>query len=134
VKSVKDVINLNLPQCFNAHENLYFTSSKNVANTLAAFEKNKAKLRAPRPGLTEAGRVTDEGRQGILLQMPAPSRRVTLPGGVELRHAARKNKYVVGDTFIRDPVRRDVVKAELDRIHKLREAATAKADAAKAAE
>lgn len=133
VKSTKDVINLNLPQCFNAHENLYFASPEKVKGTLAAFEKHKEKLRAPRPGLVEAGALNQDGRKGVLLEMPAPSRRMILPGSVELRLAARRNKYAVGDTFIRDPVRRDVVRAELDRIHKLREAATAKADAAKAA-
>ena len=133
LKSTKDVINLNLPQCFNAHENLYFASPEKVKGTLTAFEKHKEKLRAPRPGLVEAGALNHDGRKGVLFQMLAPSRRMTLPGSVELRLAARRNKYAVGDTFIRDPVRRDAVMAELDRIHKLREAATAKADAAKAA-
>jgi hypothetical protein len=131
VKSVRDVINLNLPQCFNAYENLYFASSKRVQGTLAAFQKDKARLRAPRPSLVKAEAIDQDGRKGILLQMPAPSRRMTLPSSVELRLAARKNKYVLGDAFIRDPTRRDVVKAEMDRIYKLREAATRKAEAAK---
>lgn len=133
LKSTRDVINLNLPQCFNAHENLYFASSERVKGTLAAFEKDKARLRAPRPDLVEAGNVVENGRKGVLLSMPAPARRMTLPKAVELRLAARRNKYVVGDTYIRDPLRRDVVNAELERIQKLREAATEKADAAKAA-
>lgn len=132
LKSTKDVISLNLPQCFNAHENLYFASSERVPGTLAAFEKDKARLRAPRPALVEAGPILQDGHKGVLLSMPAPARRMRLPKAVELRLAARRNKYAVGDAFIRDPVRRNVVNAELERIHKLREAATAKADAARA--
>jgi hypothetical protein len=133
LKSTKDVISLNLPQCFNAHENLYFASSERVKGTLAAFEKDKARLRAPRPGLVEIPAATDKGRNGVLLSMPAPARRMTLPKAVELRLAARRNKYAVGDTYIRDPLRNQVVRAELDRVQRLREAATAEADALKAA-
>jgi hypothetical protein len=47
-----------------------------------------------------------------------------LPKAVELRRAARTGKYRLGDAFVRDPVRTAVVRAELDRLQKLREEAT----------
>lgn len=50
---------------------------------------------------------------------------------IEVRHTARTGKYKQGDAFVRDPLRTEVVKAELDRIQALQEAATQAADAAK---
>jgi len=43
---------------------------------------------------------------------------------VEIRHEVKKAKYVLGDAFVRDPMRTTVVRAELDRLQKLREQAT----------
>jgi len=124
----RDVIELNLPQCFNAHENLYFSSPKKVEGTLTAFRKRETTLRAPRPVLVETAVMSAEGRKGVLLEMPAPVRRMSLPKGVEIRHAARKGKYVLGDAFVRNPIRTGVVRAELERLEKLREEATKRAE------
>jgi hypothetical protein len=56
--------------------------------------------------------------------MPPQARRLTLPKMVEIRHEVKKAKYVLGDAFVRDPMRTTVVRAELDRLQKLREQAT----------
>jgi hypothetical protein len=72
--------------------------------------------------------MSPEGREGVLLEMPAPLRRMSLPRAVEIRHAARKGKYVLGDAFARDPIRTAVVRAELERLQKLREEATKNAE------
>jgi len=132
VTKTRDVIELNLPQCFNAHDNLYFSSPNNVEGTLTAFRKRKATLRAPRPALIEADAMSPEGRKGVLLEMPALVRRMSLPKAVEIRHAARKGKYVLGDAFVRDPTRTAVVRAELERLQKLREEATKNAEVGQA--
>jgi hypothetical protein len=129
VTKVRDAIELNLAQCFNANENLYFASESKVHETLRAFRKRRTILRGSPPSLTESPAVTPEGRNLLLLSMPAPNRRMVLPKAVEIRHAAKKGKYALGDTFIRDPVRTAVVNAELDRIQKLREEATKAAEA-----
>lgn len=124
----RDVVDLNLAQCFSAHDNLYFSSSGRVEGTLAAFRKKEARLRAPRPALIEAPVAGAEGGKGVLLQVPPPVRRMSLPKAVEIRYAARKGKYAVGDAFVRDPTRTAVVKAELERLQRLREDATRKAE------
>jgi hypothetical protein len=124
----RDVVELNLPQCLNAHDNLYFASSACVAGTLEAFNKRKDALRKPPPSVTEAPAITPEGRNGVLLAMPAPVRRMTLPKAVELRRAARTGNYRLGNAFVRDPIRTTVVRAELDRLQKLREEATKRAE------
>jgi hypothetical protein len=49
---------------------------------------------------------------------------MVLPASVELRLAARKEKYRKGDAFVRDPMRVRAVEMELDRLEKLREPAT----------
>lgn len=134
VTKAREVIELNLTQCFNAHENLYFASAATIRETLATFGKRKDSLRAPAPAVTETEAISLDGRRGILLSMPAPKRRMTLPKAVELRRAARTDKYKLGDAFRRDPPRIAVVQAELVRLQKLREKATAEAEAKKAAE
>jgi hypothetical protein len=91
-------------------------------------------LRPPAPELTEAEGITPEGNKGTLLSMPGRGRRMALPKAVELRRAARTSKFVKGDERVRDPLRTEVVRAELDRLQKRREEATKKAEAAAAAE
>jgi hypothetical protein len=59
---------------------------------------------------------------------------MALPKAVELRRAARTSKFVKGDERVRDPLRTEVVRAELGRLQKRREEATKKAEAAAAAE
>lgn len=128
VRKARDAIELNLAQCFNAHENLYFSSASKVEQTLTSFRKRKENLRPAPPSVSEASVLTPAGRKGVLLSMPAPNRRMVLPSAVEIRHAAKTGKYMLGDAFRRDPARIAVVNAELDRIHKLREAATKAAE------
>lgn len=128
VTKSRDAIELNLAQCFNAHDNFYFSSPDKIEGTLATFRKRKATLRVPRPPLVEADTTGPERQKAVLLAMPAPIRRMTLPKSVEIRHAARTGKYVLGDAFVRDPIRTAIVRAELDRLHKLREEATKKAE------
>lgn len=128
VRKARDIIELNLPQCFNAHNNLYFASLANVERTLAAFKRRQATLLVPRPALIESLAATPEGRKGILFEMPAPVRRMTLPKAVDIRHAVKTGKYALGDAFIRDPFRTTVVRTELDRLKKLREQATNQAE------
>jgi Protein of unknown function (DUF4238) len=45
VTSRREVVDLNLAQCFKAHENLYFASLAGVQETLDVFEKRKDVLR-----------------------------------------------------------------------------------------
>jgi hypothetical protein len=124
VRKARDAIELNLAQCFNAHENLYFSSAKKVEQTLMAFKKRREILRTAPPPASETSAITPSGRKGVLLSMPAPNRRMVLPTAVTIRRAVKTAKYVLGDAFQRDPARIAVVRAELDRIQKLREAAT----------
>jgi hypothetical protein len=85
-------------------------------------------LRKSRPTLKETPVVSDSGRRQVLVEMPSQARRLSLPKAVEIRHAAKKGRYTLGDAFVRDPMRTAAVKAELDRLHKLREKATEAAE------
>ena len=44
------------------------------------------------------------------------------------RYAVKKAKYVLGDEFVRDRLRTTAVRAELDRLQRLREQATKRAE------
>lgn len=124
-----EVVGLNLAQCFIAHENLYFSSPARVKRTLDEFEKNKESLRRKPPPLTETP-MQAEGRTRILLGMERSTQRLSLPKVVQIRPAAKSGRYLRGDAFLRDPLRTAAVRAELDRLHELREAATKRAEAA----
>ena len=63
--------------------------------------------------------------------MQRPTQRLSLPKVVQIRAAAKKGKYALGDAFLRDPLRIAAVSAESSRLHKLREAATKRAEAEK---
>jgi Protein of unknown function (DUF4238) len=128
VTKVRDAVELNLAQCFNAHENLYFASAARVQETLATFNKRRQSLRLGPASLTEIPAFTPSGRTGVVLTMPALNRRMVLPNAVEIRRAARTGKYKLGDAFVRDPIRTAVVNAELNRLQKLREEATKAAE------
>lgn len=134
VGRARDVVELNLPQCFSADENLYFAAAARVQETLSAFRRRQAALRSPAPVVVETEAVATESRNGVLLSMRAPNRRMSLPRAAEMRRAAKTEKYVRGDAYVRDPVRRDVVRARLDKLLKKREqaneSAAKKADAA----
>lgn len=132
VRKVRDAVELNLGQCFNAYENLYFASASKVQETLKTFRKRQQTLRPPPPPLSELPAVTETGRKAVMLSMPAPDRRLVLPSTVEIRHAARTGKYKLGDAFQRDPDRTAVVNEELARIQRLREQATDRAKKAAA--
>jgi hypothetical protein len=120
----KEVVELNLSQCFNAFENLYFASANRVRETLAAFRKRRESLRKARPSLKETPVLSEGGRKRMLFEMPGQTRRLILPNIVTIRHAVKKSKYALGDAMVRDPARTAVVRAELDRVEKLREQAT----------
>ena len=53
------------------------------------------------------------------------------PKVVQIRYAAKTGKYKLGNGWVRDPVRVQVVKAELDRLYKLRKEATKRAEGQK---
>jgi hypothetical protein len=55
---------------------------------------------------------------------------MSLPTVVSVRPASKNGKYRLGDALIRDPLRTLLVRAEADRIKKLREAATDRAKTA----
>jgi hypothetical protein len=130
----QEAVELNLSQCFNAYENLYFASSNRLQETLEVFRKRQDSLRKARPTLNETPILADSGRKQLLLEMPNRARRLILPKMVEIRrHAVRKAKYVLGDAFVRDPLRTTAVRAELDRLQKLREQATKRAEEQSAA-
>jgi len=123
LNSRRDVIELNLAQCGSAYENLYFASPARVQATLEAFRKRSDDVRPARPALTE----TPLGR-GVLLEMQPHVRRLSMPKLLKIRHAARIGKYTLGDGLVRDPMRVQVVRAECDRLNKLREEATERAE------
>jgi Arc/MetJ-type ribon-helix-helix transcriptional regulator len=125
----QEVVGLNLAQCSVAHVNLYFASETRVRRTLDEFEKHKTVLRADPPPMTETP-MQGGGRTGILLGMKRTSHHIRLPKVVEIRGAAKTGRYALGDAFIRDPIRAMAVRAELDRVHRLRQAATERADRA----
>jgi hypothetical protein len=122
----QEIVGLNLTQCFNAHENLYFASSANVKRTLEAFEERRNELRRKPSALSETP-VHAEGRNRLLLAMERDTQHMSLPTVVAVRPAPKNGKYCLGDAFVRDPLRTLAVRAEADRINKLREAATKRA-------
>lgn len=132
VTDVRDAVKLNLAQCFNAHENLYFAWEARVGETLASFKRRRQVLGPGAASVTELPAFTPDGRKGVMLAMLAPDRRMPLPHAVQIRRAAHTGRHALGDSFIRDPIRTAVVKAEFDRIQKLREQATAAAESKKA--
>lgn len=124
-----DIVGLNLSQCFNAHENLYFQSSATVKTTLDAFRERRSDLRRKPSPLTETP-MESEGRKRLLIAMERATQRISLPATVAIRRTPKDGNYRVGDAFVRDPLRVLAVRAESDRLHKLRESATEKAKAA----
>jgi hypothetical protein len=131
LKRRQEVIELNLTQCGNAYENLYFASLARVQATLEAFRKRSDAVRPPRPALKETQFRSEGNRRGVLLDMPRQARHLSMPKAVKIRHAVKTGKYKRGNGLVRDPVRAQVVKAELDRLDKLREEATKRAEEAK---
>jgi len=130
LKRREEVIELNLAQCGNAYENLYFASLARVQATLEAFRKSSDAVRPPRPALKET-QFRSDNRRGVLLDMPRQARHLSMPKVVKIRYAVKTGKYKRGNGRVRDPVRAQLVKAELDRLDKLREEATKRADGEK---
>jgi hypothetical protein len=129
VTNRREIVDLNLAQCFKAHENLYFASLARVRETLDVFERRQSSLRRKAAPLTETT-VRNGNRTGILFEMEQPTLRLPLPKAVELRRAAKTNKYAIGDAFVRNPMRAAAVEADLDRLEKLRKEALRRAEAA----
>jgi hypothetical protein len=123
----QEIVDLNLTQCFNTHENLYFASSATVKNTIEAFQERRTELRRIPSPLTETS-VLSEGRKRLLLGIERDTQRMSLPKVVVTRSAPKNGRYRLGDAFVRDPIRTLAVRAEADRLHKLREAATKRAE------
>jgi hypothetical protein len=88
-------------------------------------------VRPPRPALKETLILSEDNRRGVLLDMAPQVRRFSMPKVVKIRNAVKTGKYKLGNGCVRDPVRVQVVKAELDRLDKLREEATKRAEGAK---
>ena len=92
IRNLRDAVALNLPQCFNAYENLYFANKEKVPETLAAFGRRREDLRAPPASVVEIPAMSTAGRKGVLLTMPPPNRRMVLPATVELRTRGQKRE------------------------------------------
>jgi len=115
-----DIIRINLAQCANAYENLYFASAKRVEATLDAYRKNPLAVRPDRATLKETP-VESEDRSGILLDLPRDVSRLPLPAVVQIRRAVKTGKFKVGNALIRDPKRAAIARAMADRMTKGRE-------------
>ena len=126
----QEVIELNLEQCGNSYENLYFASLARVQATLEAFRERSDVVRPPRPALKET-QLRSQDRRGVLLTLPRQARHLSMPKVVKIRYAAKTGKYKRGNGRVRDPMRVQIVKAELARLDKLREEATKKSGGGK---
>lgn len=102
LKRMQEVNELNLAQCGNAYENLYFASLARVQATLEAFRKRSDAVRPPRPALKETPFVSEDNRRGVLLDMSPQVRRLSIPKVVQIRYAAKTGKYKLGNGWVRD--------------------------------
>jgi hypothetical protein len=116
LKRRQEVIELNLAQCGNAYENLYFASLARVQATLEAFRKALG-CREAAPSCAQRNAVSVRGQS---------SRRFVghITAGKTFVHAAKTGKYKLGDGWVRDPARVQVVR-------ELREEATKRAEGEK---
>jgi hypothetical protein len=131
LKGRQEVIELNLAQCGNAYENLYFASLARVQATLEAFRKRSDAVRPPCPALKETPLPSEDNRRAVLMNISPHVRRLSVPKVVQIRYAVKTGKYRLGNGRVRDPGRVQVVKSKLDRIDKLREEATKRAEGEK---
>ena len=127
LKRRQEVIELNLAQCGNAYENLYFASLARVQATLEAFRKRPDAVRPSRPTLKETPLLSEDNRRAVLMNISPHVRRLSVPKVVQIRYAVKTGKYELGNGRVRDPVRRQVVMAALDRIDTLLEEAAKRA-------
>jgi hypothetical protein len=123
LKGKGDVVEMNLAQCGSAYENLYFASPARVQATLEAF-RNRSTVERPPPSSLEERPVD----RGVWLNMRSHVRRLSMPKVIQLRHASKTRKYKLGNDWVRDPLCVQTVKAESDRINKLREEVTQRAE------
>ena len=123
----KDVVDLNLMQFGNAHENVYCSDPACVQRTLETFRRRAADLRPPLPAVSDAKVIMPDNRRGAVLMMEPVSRRLSLPRGIDIRWAAKTGKFRIGNDLVRNPVLVEVVQAETARVNALREEATARA-------
>jgi hypothetical protein len=105
IANKKEVVELNLAQCLNAFENLYFSSTDRVKESLVSFRDRRESLRKARPSLKETTLPSGANRKKVLLQLPSQTLRLSLPKIVAIRLAVAKSKYVLGDAFERNPAR-----------------------------
>ena len=126
----QDVVELNLKQFRSAHENVYFSSSAHVQTTLTAFRKHSSDVRPPRPTLKKY-RVGQRTIVEVFCWPFTAGKTLATTKVGRIRYAVKTGRYKVGDGWVRDPVRVQVVKAELDRLQALREKAINKEEGGK---
>ena len=91
LKRSQEIIDLNLGQCTNAYENLYFASAERVQATINAF-RNRSDVVRPTPPVLRERRIVQGGRSGVLLDLPREIRRLPLPKAVRFRYATKSKK------------------------------------------
>lgn len=120
----QDIVDLNLAQFGNAHENVYFSNAANVQRTLHQFKVQSDAVRIARPDVSETTFKAPDGRNGILLHMLAETRRQRLPSAVQVRYSFRRRKQKEKNTLTRDIWRTSIVNERLVDFQKRREKAT----------
>jgi hypothetical protein len=109
----RDVVELNLMQFTNAHENVYCLDGARVAMTLEAFRKRSKTVRPPRPPVSKLDAASVVGRRGVVFTIQTVPRRLSLPKPIKLRHAAKTKRFKLGDEHVRDPIRAYLVHERL---------------------
>lgn len=129
--SRRDVMELNLAQCRQAFENLYFAAPDRVRSTLDRFQQQQTNLRPAPERLREELVHANDGRRTILLEMAPKIPRFPLPRPVCLRQSVKTGKFSMGDAIVRDPLRVQAVMAEVERIQAIRDEASERAKSAR---
>jgi len=110
-----EVVGLNLAQCANAYENLYFAMPKRIEATLEEIRKRPA-LAKPVRGTLKKTPVEQGNRSGILLDLPRNVSRLTLPKAVQIRHSVKTGRFKMGNAFVRDPEHAAIVRAMAEKL------------------
>ena len=123
----QDIVDLNLAQFSNAHENVYFSKTVNVARTLKQFRETSCVVRVARPAAMETAFRSPDGRRGIILHIPVDARRQRLPKCVQVKYSF-KRRIQAGLPLARDESRVLFVNEQIDKLHKLRDARQASSE------
>ncbi len=123
VRDKRDVVELNILQCMNALDNLYFSSSSKIQETLKTFRNRRDTLRRPRPEIKRKQLINPSGRKLVLFNLPHLKRRLMLSRILKIKHVTKSGRYILGNSMIRDPVQTLFVKEALSRFQKDREQA-----------